>query len=331
MRALHLLPLGAIATLAAGCVDSAYTPAENVERAASEPANFSTAIPSHDQLYGQWMLPNGNPWAPYAKMTLLTALASEPGQGDIPNVSELDSVTRALRAGSMTAAAGIPADAMWMVDLRGADSVAFASALSRDRAISAVPTFNNWPSEDELVPAEETLAAMILMPPTRPDVHVAASAPPVFLLDAWRLSHKTDEIADGTTDNRYMLGAGDFPTAAVLKARGLSRVIYVVESLDDVKREEDDLNDLFVAYRAAGIEIQMVDVQTLMGVEVAPPERVWYGTPWMHAHVLIVEPRVTVVHDPWFYRRAHGGFGGVHGAPAWGGHGGFGFGGHGGG
>ena len=68
----------------------------------------------------------------------------------------------------------------------GAASIAFASSLARysNQPIAAIPTFNNWPAENELVPAEETLTAMIEMPP-RPaaeyDVGARSGLPPRLL------------------------------------------------------------------------------------------------------------------------------------------------------
>ena len=56
-----------------------------------------------------------------------------------------------------------------------------------------------------------------------------------------------------------MLTAADFPAADVLLSRGIRRVIYVVESCESASREEDDLHATFVAYRAAGIAVDIVD------------------------------------------------------------------------
>jgi hypothetical protein len=58
----------------------------------------------------------------------------------------------------------------------------------------------------------------------------------------------------------------------------------------------------------------------------------YYGWWWFglgHYRFYCVH-RATIVHDPRFYVRARGGFGGVHGVPHWGGGGHFHFGGGGG-
>jgi hypothetical protein len=206
---------------------------------------------------------------------------------------------------------------MWIVDARGAASVAFATSLtaSAPGSLVAVPTFNNWPADEELVPAEETLAAMVFMRPRLPAPDVTRTRP-VFVLDSWRLAYKTETIDDDVTDNRYMLSPADFPSPEVLAAQGITQVIYVVEALDEgTMQEEDDLHELFTTYSNAGITITMVDLASLAEAPVYGSEE-WFT--WWGDRRLIIVPRATVVTSIHFYARARGGFGGVHGAPHFG-------------
>jgi hypothetical protein len=72
--------------------------------------------------------------------------------------------------------------------------------------------------------------------------------------------------------------------------------------------EEDDLNELFAAYEEQGIVIYMLDVNALARVSRDG------DVPWFveaSSHCFLVRHRRTIIHDPRFYRRAHGGFGGV--------------------
>jgi hypothetical protein len=289
-----------------------------------------TLAPSTSEAAARWMLPASSPWAAYDKMTLLAALGSVDRTIELPNVEELDAVLDAKRAAEIVAHMGLPGDLMWITDLRGAASVAFGATLSQaaGRAVAPVMTFNNWPAQDELVPAEETLAALVTMqpklaPPGDPGV-------PLFMLDAWRLAYRHQVPDDETTDNRYMLTASDLPDAAVLKSQGIRHVMYVVENLAVTTVEEDDLHAVFTAYQDAGITISMVDLRWLFALD--GPSR-WDER--LYERRLYVEPRVTILEDEWFYRRAHGGFGGVHVYMGGGGHGfghgmGMGMGGHGG-
>jgi hypothetical protein len=292
-----------------GCANEEYVIPEEpagpgVTNVVAPPQRGVIVAPSRDELIARWQLPSSSPWLPYEKLTLPSVLAETPEALPMPNVDDLDEVRLARVAGARVAADGLPDDAAWFVDLPGAASVAFAWSLARysPATIAAIPTFNNWPADNELVPAEDTLAAMIAMRPRLP-TEADIGARPVFLLDAWRLAYKDETIDASTIDNRYMLTPADFPSAAVLREQGISQVIYVVGS-DDILDEEDDLNELFAQYEEAGIAICLVDLHTLASA----PER------WA-ARYLEVRRRATVVHDPRFYRRSHGGFGGAHLVP----------------
>src|SRR5207248_513732 len=132
---------------------------------------------------------------------------------------------------------------LWVVDLRGAASCAFASTMSQQslEPVAPVITFNNWPADNELVPADETLAGALAFTPKLPDAD-AKSAHPVFVLDSWRLAYRFDEPASDIYDNRYIITSADLPDPETLKAQGIRRVVYVVEDLDDAEVEEDDLH-----------------------------------------------------------------------------------------
>jgi hypothetical protein len=283
------------------------TPSTAVYEWSQVPPTQTLTVPSVGEASARWTLPPANPWSPYQKATLLMTLDADERAGTLPDVSQLEVVTSAQRAASAVAAAGLPEGTMWLVDLRGPASVAFGATLSREsrEPVSPVMTFNNWPADNESVPAEETLAALCTMQP-RPPVGRGPSVP-VFMLDAWRLAYRYDHPDDETTDNRYMLTASDLPDGATLRARGIDRVLYVVESLEGVQVEEDDLHQTFLDYQAMGITTSIVDLAQLNGLAAQRPETPYYG------QALYVDSgRVTVIGDPSFYHRARGGFGGTH-------------------
>jgi len=324
-RALALSPIAVFAT---GCVSARpWTPSADLASSPQEPDVRATTLPSRDAVLRRWQLPPGDPWAPYAKFTLVSAIDSMPGSGiELPVVDSLDDVQRARAAAARIAQEGLPPGTLFVVDMRGAASVAFGATLSRATggAVSLVPTFNNWPADDELVPAEETLAAMATMSPYVDPNNQGTT--PVFLLDAWRLAYRFDSPEDDTYDNRYILTTSDLPDAATLRMRGIDRVIYVVQNLDDTVVEEDDLHPSFMDWQNSGIRIAMVDLDLLE--RPLPPEG--WGVVF-DDEVLVVMPRVTIIDEPGFYVRAHGGFGGIHARPGiygggwifhggWGGH-----------
>jgi hypothetical protein len=307
------------------------TPSAGVFAWSDAPPPQPRSIPSASEVARHWLLPARNPWAAYQKATLLTALDSAELPGQLPDVEQLEEVMRARAAARQVASAGLPAGTMWVVDLRGAASVAFGAALSTSTSepLSPVLTFHNWPADNETVPAEETLAALVTMKPRLPTTGPGA---PVFLLDAWRLTHRFDRPDEEANDNRYMLTPNDLPAPSVLLDRGIGRVLYVVDSLNVAQVEEDDLHAIFASYQIAGIDISIVDLADLTEAAREQPFVPYYG------QTLVIDPdpvRGMIVDDPSFYHRARGGFGGTHviygGGRAYGGSFGVGWGGHGGG
>jgi hypothetical protein len=317
MRAPRILaPLASATALASaatiGCSLRPWTPSVSVAYwAQGVPAARPTALPTSADAMARWQLPAENPWARYVKLTLLGSLDAFGSDAALPDVSRLEVVATADDAASHLADAGVPNDAAFVVDLRGAGSVTFGAKLSQrsPRAIAAIPTFNNWPADDELIPAEETLAAMITDRPSAPVY--GDPGRPVFLLDAWRLAYRYDEPDDVTYDNRYVLGPADLPDAPALRGQGLAKVIYVVEDLDETETEEDDLYATALAWQSAGIQLYLVDLEFLRGL---PAGRDWSAA--LEKHRYVVQPRETVFDDHGFWVRAHGGFGGVHARPS---------------
>jgi len=309
----RVLALGPLAFLTSGCASEASTPAVNVSSPWDHEVHIqSPDVPPTAQVLGAWQLPPGDPWSRYAKYTLLSALDAYGPIDELPDASEIPIVPKAQRAAVRVADQGLPDGTMWIVDLQGAGSVAFGSTLARASAqrVSLIPTFNNWPADDELVPADDTLAVMVQFPPPAASDPAGAPTTPVFLLDAWRLAFRGDDPGDEVVDNRYILTPSDLPDVATLRARGIHDVVYVVEKLDGANVEEDDLHATFEAYQAEGITLTIVDLDVLTGV--APGVR-WHE--FLAPYVYVCYPRFTLIQDPAFYGRARGGFGGIHSFP----------------
>ena len=313
-----LLLAAPLALLTGACAFRPWTPSVSVAYWGEDVEHTeSKRLPKSEELAAQWRLPSSLVWSRYSKSTLVSSLDSTPEDEELPVVGELDVVERAYAAGAHVGQIGAPPDAMWVVDMRGAASVAFASSMSASSPtpIAPIATFNNWPAENELVPAEETLAAMIDYPPRLPP-EGTPSATPVVMLDAWRLAYRFDEPSDDVHDNRYVLNPGDLPDVATLQSQGIRRVFYVVEDLDDAEVEEDDVHAIFAEYQAAGIELFMIDLATIASASSLGP-----AAPELAGRVLLVQPRAVLLDDPGFYARAHAGFGGLYafGGGYWGG------------
>jgi len=311
-----------VALLAAGCGLRPWTPSVSVAFWAEDvPAGRDVTLPSSTELARSWQLPADVAWSRWTKGTLMSSVEPMGAMATLPDVRTLEVVGEAEAAAANVARGGLPQDTLWIVDLRGAASCAFGARLSRDarEPVAPVVTFNNWPALESVVPADETLAGLIAFPP-KPLPSDTKTAHPVFLLDSWRLAFRFDKPADETYDNRYMLLAGDLPDVESLRAQGITRVVYVVEDLDDAEVEEDDLNASFRAWQAAGLGIHMVDLDFL--AKVPPPVNGTWNVDWagrLAPQHYLVRERYTLVDDPIFYARARGGFGLAFGRPYYGG------------
>lgn len=312
------------------CVTGPYPPSANfLSRAEEVPGGRRIVLPPSSTAFAAWQLPPESPWAAFTKSTLLASLGDAPLPGELPEVMRLSIVQRAELAAIRMAALGVPRDTLIIVDLRGAAAVAFATALSHRAGVPLAPvlTFNNWPAEHELIPAEETLSALVTMRPRplNPADANEIAARPIFLLDAWRLAYRDAQPADEAFDNRYALNSTDLPSPALLRAQGINEVIYLIEQRDDDTVEEDDLHDTFVAYSQAGLPLHLLDLHDLIdppqpnpSVSVGGGTIVgggWLRTRFWHRRYM-PRPRVTILRSPGFYRRARGGFGGPHARPS---------------
>jgi hypothetical protein len=319
-RSLLVLNAVPVALLGAGCGLRPWTPSVSVAFWAEDvPEGREVNVPTSAQLAQSWQLPPESDWGRWHKGTLISSVDPMGGRATLPDVRQLEVTTEAGAAAANIAKVGLPANTLWLLDLRGAASCAFVSRLSREakEPIAPVITFNNWPAVDGLVPADETLAGLLAFTPQLPppDAEVLARAHPFFLLDSWRLAYRFDDPGEAF-DNRYMLMPGDLPDVQTLKERGIKQVIYVVEDLDDAEVEEDDLHTSFRAWQSAGVTIFFVDLAFLK--QVAPAAGGMYSADWsprLSPHAYYVRDRYTLVDEPRFYMRARGGFGLARGRP----------------
>ncbi len=298
--------------VAGSCATARPPSAEFLARAESVPPSHSQLLPSAQRAFSAWQLPPDDPWMRFSKWTLLSSLGDQVTTGELPDVRLLKLVQRAEIFGQRLGSAGLPPDTLWIVDLRGAAAVAFGNALSHasPQPVSLVMTFNNWPAERELIPAEETLAALLTHRPRLPDPGVSGSRP-VFLLDAWRLAYRDEEPDDEAVDNRYYLTGSDFPEPAQLEERGIRRIVYLTETLGrdpENAVEEDDLHDTFVRYSQAGLSISLLGLDEL---DEPQPQLVIN-----RRRFYVPRHRPTVVLSPSFYARSRGGFGGPRARPS---------------
>ncbi|MFO0565535.1 MAG: hypothetical protein U0263_07725 [Polyangiaceae bacterium] len=143
-------------------------------------------------------------------------------------------------------------DTAVLVDLPGPESVAMAAGMAE--RFEPVSTFDNWPHPRGVVPAHMTLAAAAYYQPlfAKTQARRTLSAVPLFVLDRNRLAAYLDETRQ--FDNRYV---AKLPPPDALKKLGVRRLLYVVPGGADTQ-ELDDLNQDFLDYEKAGVDVKMV-------------------------------------------------------------------------
>lgn len=137
-----------------------------------------------------------------------------------------------------------------LVDLPGPLAVAFAAGLAS--VFDPVFVFDGWPHSKGVVPSHLTLGSTLYYASlfAKLAAERATDAPPALVLDRARFSPYDDE--SDRFDNRYLAAV---PTAQALLALGVRQLLYVTAQGDT---EPDDLNDDFVAYKKAGIDLRIV-------------------------------------------------------------------------
>ena len=117
-----------------------------------------------------------------------------------------------------------------------------------------VPDFDNWPHPLGVVRSHETLGAIVYYAHEIEEKKskLPENAPAIFLLDSNRLTPYTDQ--DSQFDNRYL---AKLPATDILKARGITQVIYLVKDQNQTQ-ELDDINDDMVEWQKNGIDVRML-------------------------------------------------------------------------
>ena len=184
-------------------------------------------------------------------MTLRSALmpvGPQPGNRDFLRGQAILSLFKAVQ---------MPVDTAVILDLEGPSSVAVAAGLAS--GFDPVFVFDNWPHPAGVVPSHLTLGSAVYHRPLflRARAERSPAAPPAFVLDRNRLARYVDE--DGQFDNRYV---AKLPTSENLKSLGIRHLLYVTPSKSDL-RELDDLNDDFVGFAQASIDVKVLPLTDL--------------------------------------------------------------------
>jgi len=165
-----------------------------------------------------------------------------------------------------------------VVDLPAVESVRTGIALAR-RGYRPVPLYNTsyGPSPVvEIVPLILELARGAIDLQTR---MLAPNAPPAFLLDANRLRPGVAP-SPGKFDNRWVVFPQDFPSATLLRARGVADVLLIHAGGTGTRSVQEDLAHVLLRWQQAGIRMTAAS-PTDSGVRdliVTPPS--WFRRAW---------------------------------------------------
>jgi hypothetical protein len=206
---------------------------------------------TREQVFEAWA-PAGGTWSGWAKPVPFAHLPRElPPDPDVPPPD----------------LSWLPPPAEWVavvVDLPGAASVHFGLALA-GIGYRPVPLFNACPPPVEagaprpaapaadvsVVAVEPILAALVRGAERLRATPPPADAPPAFLTDSDRQTPRRD-LAPGAFDNRSVVFATDFPSAALMATHGITRAVVVREGPGPIG---DDLTHALQLWQQGGVSL----------------------------------------------------------------------------
>ena len=200
---------------------------------------------TNEAMFAIWA-PDDAVWSRWAKPVLFAEMRLvAPSEVSLSDWRTSD-VTWAASPGERTAI---------ILDLPGVESVATGLALA-ERGYRPVPLFNACPGLSAIVPLEPTM--LMLDSGTGPlqALAIPLAAPPVFLLDAARMSNSA-EVRPGRFDNRWMVFPQDFPSGNFLRSRGIERILLVQRGR---AAPQDDLAHVLLRWRETGLALYGKDV-----------------------------------------------------------------------
>jgi hypothetical protein len=242
------------------------------------------------ELHRAWAPPPTSPWRPYYKPTLIAAVSVvQSAAMPVKNEGILWHESEGTRFGKSFNLAG----AAVFVDLPGEQSVAWGAGL-RPAGVEPVAMFNNWPHQFGLLRLERPLGALIYYADAMAKSPRVENPVPAFLLERSRIGQKGLDPSPRDFDNRFFHPFTDFPSAAVLKNAGISRIIYINPRGTAPGSEEEDLNEYFAGL--ARQELQFTYVKA--GAE---PYEMAIVVPTSRATIFTPETITQYVSSPTYY------------------------------
>lgn len=165
-----------------------------------------------------------------------------------------------------------------IINLPGAGAIAVGIALAAI-GYQPVPLYNACNGPNAIVLMDDILDGLAIATPLLQQLSLSEHAPPAFLLDANRMCD-TAIAQPGDFDNRWLVFAQDFPSAKLLRSKGIQRVV-----LRQNQRKLDlDLIQVLHPWQKAGISLFWQDPlnpASLMPLVVHHPS--WLQLLWYRA------------------------------------------------
>jgi hypothetical protein len=214
-----------------------------------------------EEIYRIWAPPDA-PWSRWVKPVLFSFMDS---RFDVrqPAITQFN-----------TDWAPSPGQVALIVDLPGEDGLVWGLQLAR-LGYRPIPLYNAlpFPPSEKMSPATRPectvdvvpiLTALYRQTAALKEIHLAADAPPVFLLDAGRRMARKDP-EPGVFDNRSVCFTTDFPSAEFLSSRQITQAMILQRG----SNVAGDLLLVLLEWQRAGIQLLRKDP-----VEAAPPKPV---------------------------------------------------------
>lgn len=172
---------------------------------------------------------------------------------------------------------------LFVVDLSGAESAWMGLALA-GAGYRPVPLYNACCGANEVIDQGPIMVALLVGTAYLASLPLPDDAPPVFLLDANRMKPNRP-LLPLAFDNRWKVFPQDFPSAAFLVTKGITRAMLV---LRNERQPAEDLAHILRRWQEAGIGIEVKNVaDDLAPMPIRVDQPPWYRSVWQRVQALI--------------------------------------------
>ena len=164
-----------------------------------------------------------------------------------------------------------------VVDLPAVEAVRTGIVFAR-RGYRPVPLFNTSHGPSPVVEIAPLVLELGRGARLLQTISVAANAPPVFLIDANRMQPAVP-VSPGTFDNRWVVFPQDFPSATLLRSRGVSDVLVIQTG----ERPQEDLAHVLLRWQQGGLRILAASPADTSPRPITVTRPSWFRLAWYRA------------------------------------------------